>query len=92
MKHSFTRAAQGMLALSASVLLTACGSGNTAIPNVPLVLGTDVPVSATQDAGAAIDFVTSVVAKGEADTETPLVIGDAELAATETADPMPVAA
>ncbi len=99
MKHSYSRTVQGMLALSASVLLIACGSGNnntsstgSTAPGVSLVPGTDVPVAATQDAGAAFDFVSSVVAKGEANTETPLILGDAELAVSDTADGMPLAA
>jgi hypothetical protein len=102
MKCSYSRAALGMLALSASVLLTACGSGNNfspatagtppTSPGVNLVAGTDVPVAATLDAAAAFDFVSSVVAKGEANSETPLVLGDAELAVSDTADAMPLAA
>ena len=100
MNYSYSRAAQGILAMSASVLLIACGSGNnlspaasgSASPGVDLVAGTDVPVAATLDAGAAFDFVSSVVSKGEANTETPLILGDAELAISDTADGMPLAA
>ncbi len=94
MKHSYTRAAQSLIALSASFLLMACGSGNntTTTPGVALVPGTDVPVAATLDNQAAFDFVTSVVAKGEANTETPLMLGDAVLAMSENAEPAFVAA
>ncbi len=92
MKFSHSRAASGLLALSASFMLMACGSGNNTTPGVALVPGTDVPVSATQDADAAFNFVVSVVAKGEANTESPLVLGDAELAGSDTADSMPIAA
>jgi hypothetical protein len=53
---------------------------------------TDAPVAATQDAGAAFNFIASIVAKGEADTETPLALGDVELAVSDVTDPMPVAA
>jgi hypothetical protein len=87
------------LALSASLLLAACGSGNNGGPSttpppqgVALVPGTDVPVSATQDPSAATDFVAQVVAKGEANTEDPLVLGDATLATSETADPVTIIA
>ncbi len=90
MKHSYTRAAQGLLAISASLLLIACGGGNNT--SVPLVPGTDVPVAATQDGAGAFSFIVSVVAKGEADTESPLALGDAELAGSDTADSMPIAA
>ncbi|MFM7330145.1 MAG: hypothetical protein ACKO1L_00520 [Brachymonas sp.] len=74
-----------MMALSASAMLAACGSGNNtalpnAVPGVAFVPGTDVPVTATQSSAAAFDFVSQVVAKGEANTEDPLVLGDAELA------------
>ncbi len=92
MKHSYTRAAQSLLAVSASVLLMACGSGNNTTPGVALVPGTNVPLAATQDSAAAFNFIASVVARGEADTETPLVVGDAELAVTDSTDPMPIAA
>jgi hypothetical protein len=85
---STSRAVLGLLALSASFLLMACGSGNNTTPGVALVPGTDVPVAATQDSAAAFNFVASIVAKGEADSETPLVVGDAELAASDTADPV----
>ncbi len=88
MKHSYTCLAQSLLALSASVLLMACGSGNSTTPGVALVLGTNVPLAATQDSSAAFNFIASVVARGEADTETPLVVGDAELAVSDTADPV----
>jgi hypothetical protein len=89
---STSRAALGLIALSTSFLLMACGSGNNTTPGVALVPGTDVPVSATQDSAAAFNFVASIVAKGEADSETPLVVGDAELAVTDSTDPMPIAA
>lgn len=89
MKHSYTRAVQGMLALSASVLLIACGSGNNTVALFP---GSEVPLTATQDSTAAFDFVNSVVAKGNADTETPLVVGNAELAVSDTADAVFIAA
>jgi hypothetical protein len=94
MTSFISRAAQGILALSASLLLAACGSGNNTNtpPGVALVPGTDVPVSATQDSQAAFDFVASVVAKGEADTDTPLVLGDAVLATSDNAEPAFVAA
>jgi hypothetical protein len=95
MKYSNLRATQGLLALSTSFLLMACGSGNgtgTTPTGVALVPGTDVPVAATQDAGAAFNFIASIVAKGEADTETPLALGDVELAVSDVTDPMPVAA
>ncbi len=91
MKLIHSRAATSLLALSVSLLLMACGSGSS-LPAVALFPGTDVPLSATQTSQAAFDFVTTVVAKGEADTETPLVVGDAELAVSDITDPMFVAA
>ncbi len=95
MKLNYSRAGYGLLAVSASLMLLACGSSNddnTPPPGVALVPGTDVTVAATQDSTAAFDFVASIVAKGEANTETPLITGDAQLAVSDTADPMPVAA
>ncbi|NJS35184.1 MAG: hypothetical protein HC765_00115 [Brachymonas sp.] len=88
-----------MLALSASVVLAACGSGNNTtesppnvVPGVALVPGTDVPISATQSSAAAIDFVSQVVALGEANTQDPLVLGDALLAFSDIDDPVSIIA
>jgi hypothetical protein len=90
MKH-LTRTAQALLTLSATAMLLACGSGNntaaTGPGGEPLVPGTDVPVSATTDSAAATEFIRTVVAKGEADSDTPLVVGDVVLATSDTADP-----
>ena len=89
MKIYFSRIALGCIVLSGGLLVAACGSGNstTSTPTIALVTDTDVPVSATQDSQAAFDFVASVVAKGEADTETPLSLGDAVLAVSDIAEP-----
>jgi hypothetical protein len=88
MKAIYTRAAQGLLALSASALLVACGGGGGGgAPSPQLVPGTDVPLAATESSQAAVDFVATVVAKGEANTETPLTVGDAVLATSEVAEP-----
>jgi hypothetical protein len=97
MKITYTpahSASAALLALSASALLVACGSGNNSAAadspptvGVALVPGTDVPIDATQDASAATEFIRSVVAKGEANTDSPLVLGDAVLATSELAEP-----
>jgi hypothetical protein len=89
MNTIYSRAAQSILALSASALLVACGGGGggDAEPGPVNVLGTDVPRAATQSSPAAFDFVSSVVAKGEANTDTPLTVGDAVLAVSEDAEP-----
>jgi hypothetical protein len=83
--------AQALLTLSATALLVACGSGNnTAAIDAgggSPAPGTDVPVSATTDSAAATEFIRSVVARGEANADTPLVVGDVVLATSETADP-----
>jgi hypothetical protein len=83
-----TRTAQVLIALSTTALLIACGGGSggsaDANPNVP---NTDVPLSATTNPTAATDFVSTVVARGEANSDTPLILGDAVLATSETADP-----
>ena len=87
---NLTRTAQALLALSATALLVACGSGNNETPAISLVPGTDVPTAATTSSALTTDFVKTVVAKGEADTETALVLGDAVLAASETDDPVAI--
>jgi hypothetical protein len=94
MNYPYKRLMQGLLALSTSTLLIACGSGHDTIAadQPTTVSGTDVPTAATQDNTAAFNFVAMVVAMGEADTATPLVLGDMELAVSDTADVMPIAA
>jgi hypothetical protein len=94
MKTIYSCAAQGLLALSASVFLAACGGGGgdpTPPSGVVVVPGTDVPLAATQSSQAAFDFANSVVAKGEANTDTPIVLGDAVLASSEDEAPRDVA-
>jgi uncharacterized membrane protein len=93
MNMTHSRTGLLVLAITASLWLSACGSGNNdGSAGVALVPGTDVPVSATQNAAAAIDFVAQVVAKGEANTEEPLVLGDAVLAVTDTEEPVSIIA
>lgn len=77
--------------------LAACGGGGDRGPGsgtdganaVSERGGSDVPVSATQDADAAFAFVASVAA-GSSDSADPLVTGDATLATTETGDAKPL--
>lgn len=98
MKFHTSRKAAGLLAVSANILLVACGGGggDTVTPPSTNLGTTAVPIAATQDSGAAFNFIAMVVAMGEANTENPLVLSDAAndplLATSETADPMPVAA
>jgi hypothetical protein len=93
MKTFESKTLRGLIALSVTSLLIACGSGNNTTATVG---GTDVPIAATQDSAAAFNFILMVVNMGQADTATPLVLSDAtndpSLATSETADPMPVAA
>jgi hypothetical protein len=88
---NFTQTAQALLALSATALLVACGGGGggggTTPPADPPVAGTDVPTSATTSSAAATEFVRTVVAKGEANAETELIVGNVVLATSETDDP-----
>lgn len=84
-----TSTAQVLLTLSTSALLVACGSGNNAAATGPDGgPPSDIPVSATTDPAAATEFVRTVVARGEANSDTPLNLGDAVLATSETADPV----
>lgn len=76
----------------AAALVAACGGGGDgtpAMPPVATVPNSDVPVSATQDASAALSFVASVAASSS-DTAEPLVVGDAQLATSETDEPQPL--
>jgi hypothetical protein len=90
MKVIYSRAAKSVLAISAVALLAACGGGGgggSVIPTPPNVPGTDVPLAATQSSQAAFDFVSSIAAKGEANTDTPIALGDAVLASSDEAEP-----
>lgn len=98
MQNTLSRQIMVGICISASLLLNACGSGNntsladTTPAGVALVPGTDIPINATVDSQAALDFVSSVVAKGEANTEDPLVLGDATLATSDISDPVTIIA
>ena len=74
------------------LLLAACGGGgggggNITVPNGN-VAGTDVPVSATTSSAAATAFVKTVAATKD-ETASPIVVGDAVLATSETDEPDP---
>ncbi len=87
--NKLTRTAQILIALGATALLIACGGAGdstTDNPTAPVPV-TDVPLAATTDPAVATEFVRSVVTRGEANSETPLLIGDAVLATSETTDP-----
>jgi hypothetical protein len=77
-------------AVFAGVLLSACGGGSE-VP-VPLVNGTQVPVSATQSGSASLAYVAQVVASpaAAANSAEPVVVGDAQLANDDTAEPAPL--
>lgn len=72
-------------------LLAACGGGGEgpATPPVANAPGSEVPLSATQDPGAAYSFVASVAASSSESAE-PLVVGDAQLATIDTEEPQPL--
>ncbi len=83
-----TRTAQALIALGSTALLMACGGGGGSTPPAdPPVAGTDVPTSATTSSTAATDFVKTVVAKGDANADTALTVGDVVLATSETDEP-----
>ena len=79
----------GALATGA-VLLTACGGGgDPAVPSIPLVTGTDIPVSATASSAGAFTFVNTLA--GAADnTAEPLTVGKSILATSDTDEPSPL--
>ena len=80
-------------AVAAGLLLASCGGGGGGggvLPAAaPLVMGTEVPVSATASADGAFAFVSSVAAARDESAE-PLVVGDATLATSETDEPKAV--
>ena len=78
-----------LIIATAGLLLTACGGGGGGGETVsvnPNVLGTDVPLSATTSSAGALAFV-KMVAATSSDSASPLVIGDAVLATSDTDGP-----
>lgn len=82
---NYTRHCVLGLAFVSTVWLSACGGGGAA---EPLVVGSDVPVSATQNARAATAFVRTVAAD-ESENGDALQIDAAELATSETDEAEP---
>ena len=86
-KHNLRQPAL-LAAMAASALaLAACGGGG-GDSGEAFVPGSEVPVTATQSGDGATTFAQSV-AMGDASAE-PLVLGDAELAKSETDEPKPI--
>jgi uncharacterized lipoprotein YajG len=93
-----------LIALFASSVLAACGSDSpiaaaatpapapapAPVPAPAVVDGTQVPVTATQDAASAIAFVMQIVAKGESNAEDPVVLGNANLATSDVIEPVTI--
>lgn len=72
------------LALGASALLSACGGGGGSAAAIPMVVvGSDVPVTATQSSQGAIDFVRTVVADDNENGDG-IRIDAADLSTSET--------
>lgn len=90
MKHTtFTQGFRALLVSSAFAALAACGSGGGGgTAPVSNVSTSEVPQAATQQTSAAMAFVKSVVDKGEANQDTPLVVGEAMLASSDTDEPV----
>jgi hypothetical protein len=72
---------------ASSLLLTACGGGGSGSGAAPAAdTGTDVPQSAMTSSAGAIAFMKSVAASSD-NTASPLRVGDAVLAASDTDEP-----
>jgi len=79
----------GLALASGALLMAACGGGSGGdipIAADPPVSGTDVPTSATTSSAGALAFVKSVAASSD-NTATPITVGDATLATSETDEP-----
>jgi hypothetical protein len=89
MKPKTWRHAAAGLAAS-SLLLTGCGGGGSGASGAAPVAddGTDVPRSAMASAAGAIAFMKSVAASAD-ETASPLRVGDAVLATSDTDEPDP---
>jgi hypothetical protein len=81
--------AKGFIAVATAMLATACGGGNGDSAQVntdPPLAGTEVPVSATTSSAGAMAFMKNLAARSD-NTATPIVVGDAVLATSDTDDP-----
>ena len=79
----------GVSLVGGALLLAACGGGGGSSGPVDApVAGSEVPLSATTSSSGAFAFVKSVAASRD-DTASPLVVGDAVLATSETDEPDP---
>lgn len=81
----------GATLLGAILLMSGCGGGggSDGPPPIAFVNGTDVPVSATQSADAAVAFVAQLQA-ADSDSSDPRELGDAVLATDDSAEPSDV--
>ncbi len=88
----YTQHTRLALSLAAgTLLLAACGGGSdhdSGMPVVtdPPVAGSDVPTSATTSSAGALAYVKSVAATSD-NTATPVSVGDAVLATSDTDEP-----
>ncbi|ROZ78676.1 hypothetical protein [Ramlibacter sp. WS9] len=76
-----------------ALLLAACGGGGGGEPAMPVatdppVAGSDVPQSATTSSAGALAYVKSVAASSD-NAATPVNVGDAVLATSDTDEPDP---
>ncbi len=72
-------------AVALTLVVAACGGGG----GNGNVAGSDVSVRATQDSAQAFSF-TANLAGSTNDTGEPIVLGDAQLATSETDEPAPI--
>jgi hypothetical protein len=82
---------KSVIAVAAAMLATACGGGSgdsAAVNTDPSVAGSEVPVSATTSSAGAMAFMKQLAATSD-NTATPIVVGDAVLATSDTDDPDP---
>lgn len=71
-------------AVALTLVVAACGGGGD-----DNVAGSDVSVRATQDSGRAFSF-TANLANSSNENGEPIVLGDAQLATSETDEPAPL--
>jgi hypothetical protein len=89
----YTRHTRAALSLAGgALLLAACGGGGggSAVPVVtdPPVAGSDVPQSATTSSAGAVAFVKSLATSSD-NSASPIAVGDAVLATSDTDEPDP---
>ena len=87
MRTLHRKAALSAALACSALLLSACGGGGGGSGDSGFVAGSDVPAAATTSVASLIEFMQQLIA-GTDETSAPIAVGDAQLATSETDEPV----